>query len=51
MTREEIIADERYHTCGRCKYENVPENGYPCSKCIYGTDLRTDKWEIKENQK
>lgn len=23
MTSEEIIADEKYHTCGRCKWEAV----------------------------
>ena len=48
MTNEEIIADERYHTCGRCKYEDMPDDFYPCNQCIHGVDNREDLWELKE---
>jgi hypothetical protein len=49
MTKEEIVADERYHTCGRCKFENIPDEMYPCNNCKHGTDLRKDLWELKES--
>ena len=45
MTNEEIKADERYHTCGRCKWENIP---YICNQCKWGEDTRKDLWELKE---
>ena len=48
MTDKEIINNEKYHTCGRCKYENAPDDKYPCVSCIYGTDHRTDLWELKQ---
>ena len=48
MTDNEIINNEKYHTCGRCKYENTPDDKYPCVSCIYGTDHRTDLWELKQ---
>lgn len=48
MTDEEIINNEKYHTCGRCKYENTPNDKYPCINCIYGTNNRTDLWELKQ---
>lgn len=48
MTDNEIINNEKYHTCGRCKYENTPDDKYPCNSCIYGTDHRTDLWELKQ---
>ena len=48
MTDEEIINDEKYHTCGRCKYKNTPDGKYPCISCIYGPDHRTDLWEIEQ---
>lgn len=50
MTDEELINNEKYHTCGRCKYEYTPDNKYPCVSCIYGTDHRTDLWELKEEE-
>lgn len=46
MTNEELINDEKYHTCGRCKYDNTPDDKYPCVACIHGTDHRTDLWEL-----
>lgn len=48
MTNVEIINNEKYHTCGRCKHENTPDDKYPCVACIYGTDHRTDLWELKQ---
>lgn len=44
MTNEEIIADERYHTCGRCEWEDIP---YMCHQCKWGEDTRKDLWELK----
>lgn len=43
MTNEEIIADERYHTCGRCKWEDIP---FICHQCKWGEDVRKDLWEL-----
>lgn len=48
MTKEEIIADERYHTCGRCKWENIP---FICHACKWGEDTRKDLWNLKEDAK
>lgn len=48
MTREEIIADERYHSCGRCKWGDLNEDFYPCNKCIHGADKREDFWQYAE---
>ena len=48
MTKEKIIADERYHTCGRCKWDYTPNEMYPCNQCIHGFDLRKDMWEYEE---
>lgn len=48
MTDEELIKNEKYHTCGRCKYDNTPDDKYPCISCIYGTDHRTDLWELEQ---
>ena len=48
MTAEEIIADERYHTCGRCKHGDTPCDAYPCNECVHGFDYRKDYWEYKE---
>lgn len=50
MTKEEIIADERYHTCGRCKYGDRPDFFEPCNECIHSKDKREDKWELKESE-
>ena len=50
MTKEEIIADERYHTCGRCKYSNNTDEMYPCNECIHSKDKRKDMWEYKESE-
>ena len=50
MTREEIIADERYHTCGRCRWGELNDEFYPCNKCIHGTDKREDFWQYAENE-
>lgn len=44
-SREEIIANERYHTCGRCKWENNPSI---CHQCKWEEDTRKDLWELKE---
>ena len=43
---DDIMADERYHTCGRCKWENIP---YICHRCKWGEDTRKDLWELKED--
>ncbi len=43
-------ANESKHTCGRCKYMNIPEDGYPCRKCKWGVDYRPDLWEAKEDE-
>lgn len=48
MTNEELINNEKYHTCGRCKHKNTPDGKYPCIFCIYGTDHRTDLWELEQ---
>ena len=48
MTKEEIIADERYHTCGRCKWDKLPNEMYPCNQCVHGFDTREDLWEYNE---
>lgn len=48
MTDKEIINNEKYHTCGRCKYEYTPDGKYPCIACIHGTDHRTDLWKLKQ---
>ncbi len=50
MTKEEIIADERYHTCGRCKWKDLSEEFYPCNKCIHSTDKREDFWQYVERE-
>ena len=50
MTNEEIIADERYHTCGRCKYGDMLDDNYPCNQCIHGFDNRRDFWELAESE-
>lgn len=47
MTKEEMIADERYHTCGRCKWENIP---FICHACKWGEDTRKDLWELKKDE-
>ena len=39
--------DERYHTCGRCKWENFP---FICHRCKWGEDVRKDLWELKEEE-
>ena len=48
--REEIIADKRYHTCGRCKWGELSDEMYPCNQCLYGTDTRKDFWEYAESE-
>lgn len=48
MTKEEIIADERYHTCGRCRWGDLNEDFYPCNKCIHSADKREDFWQYAE---
>lgn len=48
MTKEEIIADERYHTCGRCEWEDIP---FICRQCKWGEDVRKDLWNLKEESK
>ena len=45
MTAEEIIEDERYHTCGRCEWEYNP---LICHQCKWGEDVRKDLWQLKE---
>ena len=47
MAREEMIADERYHVCGRCKWENIP---FICHQCKWGEDTRKDLWNLKEDE-
>ena len=51
MTAEEIIADERYHTCGRCKYGDTPCDDYPCNEWVHGFDSRRDFWELAGSDK
>ena len=48
MTREEIIADERYHTCGRCRWGDLNDDFYPCNKCNHSVDKREDFWQYAE---
>jgi len=48
MTDKEIINNEKYHTCGRCKYEYTPDDKYPCIACTHGTDHRIDLWELEQ---
>lgn len=48
MTNEEIIADERYHTCGRCRWGDLNDEFYPCNKCIHSVDKREDFWELDD---
>ena len=50
MKKEKIIADERYHTCGRCKWNNVDDDSRPCDHCIYSMDKREDLWEYAESE-
>ena len=50
MTKEEIIADERYHTCGRCRWGDLNDDFYPCNKCIHSTDKREDYWQYAESE-
>ena len=49
MTNEEIIANEKYHTCGRCKFDGSPDD-YPCNQCIHGFDNRKDFWQYAESE-
>ena len=51
MAAEEIIADERYHTCGRCRWGDLSEELYPCNKCNHSADKRKDYWEYAESDK
>lgn len=51
MTVKEIIADERYHTCERCKYGDMLDDNHPCNQCIHGFDNREDYWELAESYK
>lgn len=37
----------RYHTCGNCKYDTVPEKDAPCINCIHSVDIRKDLWQPK----
>lgn len=48
MTNEELINNEKYHTCGRCKHNSTPDDKYPCVSCTHGTDHRTDLWELEQ---
>ena len=50
MTNDEVIAEWAYHTCGRCKYDDNPQDQYPCNACKWGEDLREDLWELKEDE-
>ncbi len=43
MTVKEIMADEQYHSCRSCKYEDELFYNYPCNKCVC-----RDHWEHKE---
>lgn len=38
--------EEKYHTCGRCKWENTP---YICHHCKWEKDTRKDRWSPKED--
>lgn len=44
MEDEKIIADEKYHTCGRCQFEDIP---FICHQCKWGEDTRPDQWQLK----
>ena len=50
IIREEIIADERYHTCGRCRWGELSEDCYPCCECNHSFDKRKDYWELAESE-
>lgn len=39
--------EEKYHTCGRCKWENTP---YICHHCKWEKDTRKDLWKSKEDE-
>lgn len=41
---------DKYHTCGSCKHEQLPEDVYPCDRCMYGPDDRYDFWEAKDDE-
>lgn len=38
--------EEKYHTCGRCKWEDIT---FICHQCKWGEDTRKDLWEPKED--
>ena len=42
--------EDRTHTCGRCQYENVPDEEYPCNRCIWSKDIRQDLWTPKKSE-
>ena len=42
--------EDRMHTCGRCQYENVPDEEYPCNKCVWSKDIRQDLWTPKKSE-
>ena len=44
-----MTSEERIHTCGRCQYENVPDQKYPCNQCIWNKDIRQDLWTPKRD--
>lgn len=50
VTKEEIISNPKYHTCGRCKYDYNSQTEYPCNQCIHGFDTRKDMFEYDENR-
>lgn len=45
-----MMYEDRMHTCGRCQYENVPDQEYPCNRCIWSKDIRQDLWAPKKNE-
>lgn len=47
MTNEELMADERYHVCGRCKWDGTMPP-FICNQCKWGDDTRKDLWTLKE---
>lgn len=42
--------EDRTHTCGRCQYENIPDEEYPCNRCIWSEDVRQDLWAPKKSE-
>lgn len=45
-----MTSEEMTHTCGRCQYENVRDQEYPCNRCIWSKEIRQDLWTPKKSE-